>query len=114
MMKHIDNNGRRSRAVVANGTVYMGGQVADDWTADVATQTRQALARIDAILAEAGSDKSKVVAAQIWLKTMDDYDAMNAVWDAWVDPAGAPTRSCGVVEMAHEGLRVEIIPTAVL
>jgi enamine deaminase RidA (YjgF/YER057c/UK114 family) len=111
-MRHIDNNGRRSRAVVANGVIYMGGQVADDWKADITVQTRQTLARIDAILAEAGSDKTKVVSAQIWLKSMDDYEAMNAVWDAWIDPARAPARSCGVVAMAHEDLLVEIIPTA--
>lgn len=113
-MKHIDNNGRRSRAVVANGTVFMGGQVADDWTADITEQTRQTLARIEAVLAEAGSDKSKVVSAQIWLKSMEDYAAMNAVWDAWIDRDRAPSRSCGVVEMADPGILVEIIPTAVL
>lgn len=113
-MKHIDNNGRRSRAIIANGTVFMGGQVADDWDADITEQTRQTLARIESILLEAGSDKSKLVSAQIWLRSMDDYAAMNAVWDAWIDPAGAPTRSCGVVEMADARLRVEIIPTAIL
>lgn len=113
-MKHIDNNGRRSRAVIANGMVFMGGQVAEDWTADAAEQTRQALARIDAILAEAGTDRSAVVSAQIWLKSMDDYAAMNAVWDGWVNPEGAPARACGVVEMADPGILVEIVPTAVL
>ncbi len=113
-MRHIDSNHRRSRAIVAGGVVYMGGQVADDWTADVAEQTRQALARIDALLAEAGSSRDKVVSATIWLKTMDDYEAMNAVWDAWVDPARPPTRCCGVVQMAYDALRVEIIPLAVL
>ncbi len=113
-MQHIDNNGRRSRAIVANGTIFMGGQVADDFTADAAEQTRQALARIDAILTQAGSDRSKLVSAQIWLKSMEDYAAMNAVWDAWIDRDRAPTRSCGVVEMADPGILVEIIPTAIL
>lgn len=113
-MKHIDNNGRRSRAIVANGTVFMGGQVGDDWSADITVQTQQALARIDSILASVGSDKSKVVSVQIWLKTMDDYDAMNAVWDAWIDRERAPARACGVVEMADPRIRVEMIPTAIL
>jgi enamine deaminase RidA (YjgF/YER057c/UK114 family) len=113
-MKHIDNNGRRSRAVVANGMVFMGGQVGDDWTADITVQTRQALARIDAILAGVGSDKSKIVSVQIWLKTMDDYDAMNAVWDAWIDRDRAPARACGIVEMADPGIRVEMMPIAIL
>ncbi|MBU2961652.1 RidA family protein [Citreicella sp. C3M06] len=113
-MKHFDNNGRRSRAVLANGVLYMGGQVADDWSADAAEQTRQALARIDALLAEAGGDRSAVVSATIWLKSMDDYKAMNAVWDGWVNRDAAPARACGVVEMADPRILVEIIPTAVL
>lgn len=113
-MKHIDNNGRRSRAIIANGTIFMGGQVADDLSADITEQTRQTLARIETILTENGSDKTKMVSAQIWLKSMDDYAAMNAVWDQWINADGAPTRACGVVEMADPRILVEIIPTAVL
>ncbi|MCW2306696.1 RidA family protein [Rhodobium gokarnense] len=111
-MKHIDNNGRRSRAVVANGAVYLGGQVANDWDGDITAQTRETLARIDAVLKEAGSSRDKLVQATIWLKTMDDYDAMNAVWDAWIDKERAPARMCGVTEMADERIRIEIIGIA--
>ncbi|MBZ8135435.1 RidA family protein [Afifella sp. IM 167] len=113
-MKRIDPNSRRSRAVIAGGLVHMGGQVADDRSADIRTQTQQTLARIDALLAEAGSDRSRLVSATIWLKTMDDYDGMNEVWDAWIDPQNPPTRACGEVRLADDGLRVEIIATAAL
>jgi enamine deaminase RidA (YjgF/YER057c/UK114 family) len=113
-MKHLDNNGRRSRAILAGGILFMGGQVASDWSAGITEQTRQALTRIDELLAEAGGNRGSIVSATIWLKSMDDYEAMNAVWDAWIDTDAAPTRACGVVEMADPGILVEIIPTAVI
>ena len=74
----IDQNARRSRALVHNGTVYLSGQVPDDRSTDVADQTRQVLDKIDALLAEAGSDKSRLLSAQIWLASMDDFAPMNA------------------------------------
>ncbi len=88
----IDQNARRSRAVVHNGIVYMAGQVPDNRSADVADQTRQVLAKVDDLLKQAGTDKSRVLSAQIWLKTMDDFDAMNAVWDPWVVQGQTPAR----------------------
>ena len=111
-MQRIDKNTRRSRAVVTGGIVYMGGQVADDWNADIRTQTRQALARIDAILTEAGSSRDRLISATIWLKDMADYEGMNEVWDAWIDRDNPPTRACGEVRMADDRLLVEIIATA--
>lgn len=113
-MKRIDSNSRRSRAVVTNGICYLGGQVADDFDADITTQTRQTLARIDDLLAQAGTDKSKLISATIWLKTMDDYDGMNEIWDQWIDQQNPPARACGEVRMADDRLRVEIIATAAL
>ncbi|MFI5444335.1 RidA family protein [Polaromonas sp. UC242_47] len=108
----IDQNARRSRAVVHAGTVYLAGQVADDKAASIAEQTRQALAKVDDMLARAGTDKSRLLSAQIWLSTMDDFDGMNAIWDAWVVPGKTPTRCCGKVELADPALRVEIVVTA--
>ncbi|KPL54972.1 MULTISPECIES: RidA family protein [Hyphomicrobiales] len=105
----IDQNGRRSRAVVHQGTIYFAGQVGDDWTCGAAEQAAQALARVDRILAELGSDRSKVLSATIWLKSMQDYDAVNAVWDQWIDRNACPARAAGVVEMADPNILVEFI-----
>lgn len=110
----LDPNHRRSRAVVAGGMVFLAGQVADDKAGDIAVQTRQALAKVDALLAEAGTDRRRALTAQIWLADMADYDGFNAVWDAWVVPGETPTRSCGKVQLADPAFRVEIVITAAL
>lgn len=111
-IRRLDSNGRRSRAVVHAGTIHFAGQVADDLDSDITQQTQEALARIDRLLGEAGSERSRILSATIWLKTMADYAAMNAVWDGWIDRDNAPARCCGVVEMADPRIRVEIILTA--
>ena len=86
---------RMSQSVVHNGTVYLAGQVAQDAPGtSAADQTRNILERIDALLAEAGSDKEHMLSATIWLNTMDDFEAMNEVWDAWVPAGKAPARAC--------------------
>ena len=108
----IDQNARRSRASVFGDIVFLAGQVADDKTGDIARQTREALAKVDDMLARAGTDKSRLLSVQIWLKTMDDFDAMNAVYDAWVVPGQAPCRACGKVELADPGYRIEVIAVA--
>lgn len=113
-MKRIDSNSRRSRAVVAGNIVFLGGQVADDRASDIRVQTREALAKVDDLLARCGSSREKLVSATIWLKSMDDYVGMNEVWDDWIDPANPPTRACGEVRLAYDDLLVEIIATAVL
>lgn len=113
-MKRIDSNFRRSRAVVASSICYLGGQVADDVEGDIGVQTQQTLAKIDDLLSQAGTDRSKLISATIWLKTMDDYDGMNEVWDQWIDPQNPPARACGEVRMADDRFRVEIIATAAL
>jgi enamine deaminase RidA (YjgF/YER057c/UK114 family) len=104
----IDQNARRSRASVFGDLVFLAGQVADDKGGDIAKQTREALAKIDDMLSRAGTDKSRLLSVQIWLKTMDDFAAMNAVYDAWVVPGDTPTRCCGKVELADPAYRVEI------
>ncbi len=108
----IDQNARRSRASVFGDLVFLAGQVADDKSGDIASQTRQALAKVDDMLSRAGTDKSRLLSVQIWLKTMADFDGMNAVYDAWVVPGNAPTRACGRVELADPGYLVEIIAIA--
>lgn len=113
-MKRIDMNARRSRAVVAGGIVYLGGQVADDVDADIRTQTLQTLAKIDDLLARSGTSRDRLISATIWLRSMDDYDGMNEVWDRWIDPENPPARACGEVRLADDRMRVEIIATAEL
>lgn len=108
----IDQNARRSRAVVAGNLVFLAGQVADDKSLDIAGQAAQVLAKIDDLLAQAGSERAKLLTAQIWLSTMDDFNAFNAVWDAWVVPGQTPTRCCGKVELADPAYRAEVVVTA--
>ena len=110
----IDQNHRRSRALVHGGLVWTSGQVPDDMSLDVAGQAKQVLAKIDALLAEVGTDKSRILLAQVWLRTMEDVAAFNAVWDAWVVPGQTPGRCCGKVEMNNPNCRVEILVTAAL
>lgn len=113
-IKRMDQNARRSRAIVHNGLVYLSGQVPDDRSGDVQAQAQQVLKKIDDLLAEAGTDKSRLLSAQIWLKTMDDFAAFNATWDAWVTPGQTPTRCCGKVELNDPRCLVEITAVAAL
>lgn len=113
-IKRIDQNARRSRALVHNGLVYLSGQVPDDRSGDVADQARQVLAKIDDLLAQAGTGKARLLSAQIWLKSMEDFAAFNQVWDAWVVPGETPTRCCGKVEMNDPKCLVEIAAVAAL
>jgi enamine deaminase RidA (YjgF/YER057c/UK114 family) len=108
----IDQNARRSRASVYGDLVFLAGQVADDKDGDIAKQTREALAKVDDMLSRAGTDKSRLLSVQIWLKTMDDFVAMNAVYDAWVVPGDTPPRCCGKVELADPAYRIEIVGIA--
>jgi len=110
----FDQTARRSRALTHGGLVYLTGQVADDKGADIATQATQVLAKIDAILAQAGTDRSRLLTAQVWLADMADFAAFNAVWDAWVIPGQTPTRCCGQVALADPAYKVEIVTTAAL
>lgn len=108
-IQRMEMNTRRSRVVVHNGTVYLAGQVANDPSGDITSQTREALENVDKMLAIAGTDKSRILSATIWLKDMADFSGMNAVWDKWIDPANPPARACGKVEMARSELRIEVL-----
>jgi enamine deaminase RidA (YjgF/YER057c/UK114 family) len=99
---------RMSQAVVHGDTVYIAGQVASDPSAGVKGQTEQVLKKIEAILTSAGSDKSKLLSATVWLANMGTYDEMNAAWDAWVDPANTPARATVEARLASPKYLVEI------
>ncbi len=101
-------NQRMSQIVVHDDTVYLAGQVADDANADISEQTQQVLQKIDALLAEAGSDNSKILSAQIWLTSMGHFAQMNEVWDAWIPEDHAPARACIEARLASPDLLVEI------
>jgi enamine deaminase RidA (YjgF/YER057c/UK114 family) len=88
--------------------IWLAGQVADDASLDVAGQTRQVLASIDRLLAEAGSQRANIVSATIYLSSMDDFPGMNAVWDAWVPQGQTPARATVEAKLAAPGYRVEI------
>jgi enamine deaminase RidA (YjgF/YER057c/UK114 family) len=103
---------RMSQAVVYGNLVYLAGQVADDSSTDVADQTRQILAKIDNLLAEAGTDKSRLISASVWLSDISTFDEMNAVWDAWVTPGNPPARACVESRLARPQLKVEIMVIA--
>jgi len=113
MIKRLHSGPRMSQAVVCNGMVFLAGQVADDTRQDVAGQTRQVLAAIDRLLAEAGSDKSRLLSTQIFLADMADFAAMNKVWEAWVVPGQTPARATVQAAMASPEYRVEVVVTAV-
>lgn len=112
MVQRFDVGARLSEMAVHNGTVYLAGQVADDVTQEIGGQTRQVLAMVDALLARAGSDKSKILMVQIFLVDLADFDGMNAVWDAWVSPGQTPPRATVQAQLAKPGWRIEVVVTA--
>jgi len=92
----------------ASGLCWLAGQVAEDPKADVTGQTRQVLAQIDRLLAEAGSDRTKIASATIYLPDMADFAAMNAVWEAWVPAGATPARATVQAKLAGPDYRIEI------
>ncbi len=112
-IKRIETGARMSRAVIHNGVAYLAGTTAAVKTPDIRAQTRDVLAGIDKRLAELGTDKSRLLTAQIWVKNIkDDFAGMNEVWDAWVAPGNAPTRATAECQLALPEILVEIIVTA--
>ncbi len=112
MIKHYQIGPRMAQAVVYGGLVHIAGQVADNRKAGIAEQTRDVLAKIDSLLAEAGTDKSKLVAVNVFLPQIGDFDAMNEVYDAWIDPKSPPARACVEARLADPDLRIEITAIA--
>lgn len=104
---------RYSDSVVHNGTVYLV-EVPSNLDADITGQTENLLASIERLLAQAGSDKSRLLMVTIYLADINDYAAMNAVWDAWLPEGGAPARACVQARLANPEFRVEIVLTAAI
>ena len=114
MIQRLDPGPRMSEASIHNGIVYLAGQIADDATQDIAGQTRQVLAAIDALLARAGSDKSKILRAQIFLADIGDFAGMNAAWEEWVDKSSPPARATIEAKLADPAWKVEVVVTAAI
>lgn len=111
----LDPGPRMSQAVIHNGTVYLAGQVALGAEGQPVTkQTEAILGRIDALLAKAGSDKTKLLSATIWLADMSTFGEMNAVWDAWVAQGATPARATVESKLAAPQFTVEIAVIAAL
>jgi enamine deaminase RidA (YjgF/YER057c/UK114 family) len=111
-IRRIEPGKRMSQASIHGNTVYLAGQVADDTKQDVTGQTRQVLARIDALLNEAGTDKSHILFAQIVLADIKSFADMNSVWDAWVAPDSPPARATIEGKLVAPEYKIEIIVTA--
>jgi len=107
-IKRFNTGPRMSQAVKHGETVYLAGQVAADPKPSVTEQTKQILAQIDDLLKQAGSDKSKLLSATIWLADIRAFGEMNAVWDAWVSPGNTPARATVEAKLAGPQYLVEI------
>ncbi len=103
---------RLSETAVHNGTVYLAGQIAEDTAQDIAGQTREVLGHVDRLLAEVGSDKSRILSAQIYIASMADFPGMNAVWDEWVVPGHTPPRATVEAKLANPACLVEVVIVA--
>ena len=114
MVQRFDVGARLSEMAVHNGTVYLAGQIAEDASQDIGGQTRQVLACIDALLARAGTDKSRLLMVQIFLADLKDFDGMNAVWDAWVVPGHTPPRATVQAALGKPDWKIEVVATAAL
>lgn len=105
---------RLSEIVVHNNTVYLAGQIAESLDKDTRGQTEEVLAAIDRLLSEVGSDKARVLAVTIYLANIDDFDAMNAVWSAWVAAGHTPARATVEARLADPRYLVEMSVVAAL
>lgn len=105
---------RLSETAIHNGTVYLAGQIADDTTQDIEGQTREVLAHVDRLLNEAGSDKTCILMAQIFISDMAHFAGMNNVWDEWVAQGHTPPRATVEAKLANPACLVEIVITAAL
>lgn len=108
-------NARMSKIVLHGGLVYLCGQTASGGpaaTGDVVVQTRETLSRVDALLEEAGCDRTRILSATIYLRDMKDFDAMNGVWESWVAQGTAPARTTVEARLGSSSLLVEVTITA--
>jgi len=108
MIQRLHTGPRMSQAVVHGRIVYLAGQVADDPSQDVAGQTRQVLAAIDRLLDEAGTDKTRILSATIYLADIGTFAQMNSAWDTWVPQGHTPARATVEAKLAAPAYKVEI------
>jgi enamine deaminase RidA (YjgF/YER057c/UK114 family) len=113
-IKRIGVGPRMSQAVIHNGIVYLAGQVADKPVPSAEKQTKQILATIDKLLKQAGTDKSRILKANIWLSDIRFYADMNKAWDAWVSKGNTPARATVESRLATPDYLVEIMVTAAI
>lgn len=111
MIERIETSERMSKIVKYNGVAYLSGQVGVRGES-ITEQTEECIRRIEALLETAGSSPEKILQTTIWLSDMNDFAAMNEVWDAWVPAGHAPARACGEAKLASPELLVEMIVTA--
>jgi enamine deaminase RidA (YjgF/YER057c/UK114 family) len=114
MIQRYQKGLRMSQAVSYGGLVYISGLVADDRAAGIESQTRDVLGKIDTLLKEAGTDRSKLLVVNVFLPAIVDFDAMNSVYDAWIDADNPPARACTEARLADPDLRVEMTAIAAL
>lgn len=111
-IKRINPGKRMSDAVIHNGVAYLSGKTPKDTTQDVEGQTKQVLATIDALLAELGTDKSRLLSAQVFVANISEFAGMNKAWDAWVAPGNPPARATIEARLASPDLKVEVMVSA--
>ena len=114
MIQRFDTGPRMSEMTVHNGVAYLAGQVAEDASADIVGQTEQVLAAIDALLAQANTDKRNILRAEIFLANMADFAGMNEAWGRWVPQDATPARATVQAQLANPGWKVEIVITAAI
>lgn len=103
---------RLSEIAIHNGTIYLAGQIADQTDAGIQEQTREVLGHIDRLLAEAGSDKTRILSTQIYISDMANFPGMNEVWDSWVAQGATPPRATVEAKLANPACLVEIVVVA--
>jgi len=114
MTEYYRSGPRMSQAVAHGGMLHIAGQVADDRKGGIEAQTRAVLGKIDTLLEEAGTSRSKLVSVTVFLPQIGDFEAMNGVYDAWIDPRRPPARACVEARLADPDLRIEITAIAAL
>jgi enamine deaminase RidA (YjgF/YER057c/UK114 family) len=113
-IKRLHVGKRLSEVTIHNGTVYLAGQIAEDTTQDITGQTREVLGHVDRLLAEAGTDKTRILSCQIYITDMAQFPGMNEVWDSWVVQGSTPPRATVEAKLANPACLVEIVIVAAL
>ena len=111
-IKRLHVGKRLSEVAIHNGTVYLAGQIAADTSQDIVGQTREVLGHVDRLLAEAGSDKSRILSTQIYITDMANFPNMNTVWETWVVPGQTPPRATVEAKLADPACLVEVVIVA--